>query len=195
MINQTDLMNVVNKYRGDAIVLPTMTASGPWNQVSEVPNRDMSFGGAMGKASSVALGLALAQPETKVIVFDGDGSLLMNLGSVVTIADKAPKNLYHFVMENGVYAVTGGQPIPANGIISFAGLAEAAGYNASFEFDDLEDFATRAEEVFSTAGPVFVCVKSVPEIQNEPIGRRPRPVGIRSTKEAMDDLRQSLGTA
>jgi phosphonopyruvate decarboxylase len=148
----------------------------------------------MGKASSLALGLALAQPDKRVIVFDGDGSLLMNLGSLVTIADKAPENLFHFVMENGVYAVTGGQPVPANGMISWADLAEAAGYNASFEFDDLEDFATRAEEVFSSPGPVFICVKSVPEVQNEPIGKRVRPVGIRSTNEAMDDLRQSLGT-
>ena len=58
----------------------------------------------------MALGIALAKPDTKVILFDGDGSLLMNLGSLVTIGNKAPKNLVHFVMDNGVYATTGGQP-------------------------------------------------------------------------------------
>ena len=65
----------------------------------------------MGKGSSIALGLALARPDIPIILFDGDGSLEMNLGSLVTVANKAPKNLYHFVIQNGVYAMTGGQPI------------------------------------------------------------------------------------
>jgi len=195
LINQVDLMNVVDKYRGDAIVVPTMTGTSGWAQVTKKPERDLPVAGAMGKASSVALGLALAQPDTKVIVFDADGSLLMNLGSLVTIAEKEPANFYHFVLNNGVYAVTGGQPIPSVDTISFSGIAEAAGYAASFEFEDLEDFATRAEEVFNTTGPVFICVKSVPEIQNEPMARRQRPAGVRGTKECITDLRESLGTS
>ena len=60
----------------------------------------------MGSASSIGLGIALAQPNKKVIVMDGDGSLLMQLGSLVTIAGAAPENLYHFVFENGVYATS-----------------------------------------------------------------------------------------
>ena len=194
MIDQRAMMEVVEKLRGDAVVIPTMTAGQGWRDVSGTAERDVSLGGAMGKASSFALGVALAQPDVKVIIFDGDGSLLMNLGSLVTVAEKAPKNLYHFVLENGVYAITGGQPIPGAGKLSFAGLARAAGYASSYEFDDLEDFASRAAGIFSEPGPVFVCIKALPEIQNEPIGRRPRGAG-RTTQQAIADLRQALGTA
>ena len=116
----------------------------------------------------------------------------MNLGTLVTIAEKAPKNLYHFVLENGVYAVTGGQPIPGSTKLSFAGIAKEAGYTESFEFDDLEEFTSRADEVMSAEGPVFICVKTTPEIQNEPMGVR-KPSGLKPTKTAIQDLKQSLG--
>ena len=132
MINQVDLMAVVEKHRDNGVVVPTMTGSRGWNEVSNNKDRDIPIGGAMGKASSFALGLALAQPDLKVFVFDGDGSLLMNLGTLVTIAEKAPRNLYHCVLENGVYAVTGGQPIPGVNKLSFAGMAKEAGYAAAF---------------------------------------------------------------
>lgn len=192
MINQLDLMEVVEKYRGNAVVVPTMTGNRGWNQVSKDKDRDVPLGGAMGKASSFGLGVALAQPSINVIVFDGDGSLLMNLGTLVTIAEKAPKNLYHFVLENGVYAVTGGQPIPGNSKVSFAGLAREAGYTNAYEFDDLEKFASSAPEIFKSAGPVLICIKTVPEIQNEPMGLRPR-TGTKNTKLAIRDLQKSLG--
>lgn len=192
MINQIDLMRLVDQYRDDGIVVPTMTGSSGWNIVSSNKNRDVPLGGAMGKASSFALGVALAQPDKRVIVFDGDGSLLMNLGSLVTIANKAPKNLYHFVLENGVYAITGGQPIPGSTKLSFAGMAKEAGYPSSFEFDDLEEFASRAPEVMNSEGPVFICVKTTPEIQNEPMGLR-KPSGLKPTKTAIRDLKHDLG--
>ena len=192
MIDQVALMEVVEQYRDNGIVVPTMTGSRGWNEVSRNKNRDIPLGGAMGKASSFALGVALAQPDKRVIIFDGDGSLLMNLGTLVTIAEKAPKNLYHFVLENGVYAITGGQPIPGNNKISFAGMAKEAGYASAFEFDDLEDFASRASEVMSSEGPVFICVKTTPEIQNEPMGLR-APSVVKPTKAAIQDLMQELG--
>ena len=192
MIDQVALMEVVEQYRDNGIVVPTMTGSRGWNEVSRNKNRDIPLGGAMGKASSFALGVALAQPDKRVIIFDGDGSLLMNLCTLVTIAEKAPKNLYHFVLENGVYAITGGQPIPGNNKISFAGMAKEAGYASAFEFDDLEDFASRASEVMSSEGPVFICVKTTPEIQNEPMGLR-APSVVKPTKAAIQDLMQDLG--
>ena len=142
-------MATVAQQRDSAVVLTTMGSRGDWAQVSRNPQRDLPVSGAMGKASSVALGLALAQPGVKVILFDGDGSLLMNLGALIAIASKAPGNLYHFVMENGVYATTGGQPIPGQGRISLAKLALAAGYPAAYEFDDLEEFSTRAADILS----------------------------------------------
>ena len=66
----------------------------------------------MGKASSVGLGVALARPDVRVLVLDGDGSLLMNLGSLVTIASQAPKNLVHVVFDGATYDTSGAQPTP-----------------------------------------------------------------------------------
>ena len=119
MINLREMLGVLARHRGDAIVLTApISATYGWMEFTQQPHRDVPGGGALGKGSSVALGLALAQPDTKVIVLDGDGSLEMNLGSMTTIAGKSPVNLYHFVLENGIYATTGGQPIPAQGFVS-----------------------------------------------------------------------------
>jgi phosphonopyruvate decarboxylase len=124
--------------------------------------------GAMGKTSSVGLGLALAQPAKKVIVMDGDGSLLMNLGSLVTIANMEPPNLVHFVFENSVYRTTGGQLIPNAGKFSFMGLAKAAGYTNGYEFDELEIFKNNIGTILNQAGPTFVSLKVPPNTERPP---------------------------
>jgi len=138
------------------------------------------------------LGLCLAQPDKKVIVLDGDGSLLMNLGGLVTVGGEFPENFYHLVLDNGMYAVTGGQPTPNAGGFSFAGIAKAAGYAAAFEFDDLEVFATIVDQVLSAKGPVLASIKTEPEIENRPIWARPKEM-MPSTVEAIKGLRQMLG--
>ncbi len=199
MIDQVDLMEVIQKYRGDGVVIPVFQASRGWTQVTDNPGRDISGGGAMGKASSFALGLAVARPDLKVILLDGDGSLEMNLGSLVTIAERGPKNFYHFVIQNGVYATTGGQPIAGDTQVSFAGMAQDAGYAASYEFDDLEEFTTSAEKIFSEDGPVLICTKTVPVIrtpeeraQQQALQRaNPRR---RTPADAMRELRDELRT-
>ena len=203
MIDQLELMRVVEKYRGNAVVMPVFRASLAWPQVSRNPRRDIPigtyrWGGAMGTGSSFALGVALARPDTKVIIFDGDGSLQMNLGSLVTVANKGPKNLYHFVIDNGVYATTGGQDTPAAGQSSLAAMAAAAGYAHSYEFDDLEDFATQAEQVLSQQGPVLISVKVVPDIRL-PDGRSAPPRSsephLPHTPEVVATLKEELASA
>ncbi len=167
MMNQKDALRLIEKIRGDAIVVPTMTGRTTWSEISTDNSVEIPLRGAMGKAASVALGVAVAQPNRKVIIIDGDGSLLMNLGTTVTIGGKKPANLYHFVIDNGVYGVTGGQPVPnANGF-SFKGIAESSGYTAGFEFNDLEDFATRLNDVMSTQGPVLISLKVVAELEDD----------------------------
>lgn len=193
MIDQVDLMKVIEKLRHDAVVIPTMRANIGWVQVSNNIKRDTPISGAMGKASSFALGLCLAQPSTKVILFDGDGSLLMNLGSLVTVGNKGPKNLYHFVMDNGVYATTGGQDVPGAGVTDYAAMARAAGYTHSYEFSDLEDFATQAEEVLNQEGPVMVSIKSVPNIRPPQERASTRGAPARRTPEAIADLMEEFG--
>ncbi|MCE2405112.1 MAG: thiamine pyrophosphate-binding protein [Dehalococcoidia bacterium] len=192
MIDQRDLMAVLQEHRGDAVVLPVERANVVWPGISTMPQRDLAES-VMGKGSSLGLGVALARPETKVIVLDGDGSLLMNLGALTTIAEMQPANLYHFVLENGIYATTGGQPIPAQGRVSFTGVAREAGYAAVYDFDDLEQLAVGLEEVLQASGPVLVCVKTVPnprapEERSQEMAR-PR----RSPSETMADLLREFG--
>ena len=89
-------------------------------------------------------------------VLDGDGSLVMNLGSLVTIAQQAPANLLHVLLENGVYEVTGGQPVPGAGLADFATMARAAGYRSAYRFDTLAALEASLDEVLAAPGPTFV---------------------------------------
>ncbi|MFC1977432.1 thiamine pyrophosphate-dependent enzyme [Chloroflexota bacterium] len=167
MMDSFEAQKVISRHRNNAIVVTTMTAQREWPQVSTNPDLDMPLNGAMGKASSVGLGLALAQPNRKVIVLDGDGSLLMNLGSLVTIANMAPPNLIHFVFENGLYRTTGGQPIPNIGKFSFTRLIREAGYANTHEFEELEDLENNMGTILNQVGPTSVCLK-VPPITERP---------------------------
>ncbi len=138
-----------------------MTNVEPWYELS--PSAlNVPCIGFMGGASSVGLGLALAQPQRTVIVIDGDGSLLMQLGTLATIAGAAPPNLIHFLMKNGVYQVSGSQPIPSAAAIDFAVMAQGAGYAATFSFDDLEELSVRLPDIFAAQGPVFVQITAAP---------------------------------
>ncbi|MDE0057699.1 MAG: thiamine pyrophosphate-dependent enzyme [Defluviicoccus sp.] len=97
------------EHRGEAIVVAAYTSAFEWVAIDPSPLNYVSVG-AMGQASSHALGLAIGLPDRKIVVLDGDGSLLMNLGSLVTIAEAGPENLVHFVVENGTYEANGGHP-------------------------------------------------------------------------------------
>ena len=159
MINSMDAAMAISRERGHAVVVGTMTPNRYWEAVTTEPDLDLPIFGAMGKASSVALGLALACPDKKVVVLDGDGAMLMNLGGLVTIAEQAPENLVHFVFEDGVYQTTGSQPVPGAGKFHLAEMARSAGISESFDFSCLEDFATELPDIMRKKGPVFVCLK------------------------------------
>jgi sulfopyruvate decarboxylase subunit beta len=147
--------------RDGAIVVSTYSSAFEWERVSPSP-LNLPATGAMGQGSSHGLGLALGLPDRKVIVLDGDGSLLMNLGSLVTIGAAAPPNLIHFVCENGMYEANGSHPIPGRDTVDFAALARAAGYPHAFTFSDLATFAAELPRVMQLAGPTFAALKLVP---------------------------------
>jgi sulfopyruvate decarboxylase subunit beta len=153
--------------RGNAITITTEQAIGAWRAaVAEPANAipdHLDIVGCMGAASTIGLGIALARPERSVIVVDGDGSLLMQLGSLVTIAGAAPENLFHFVFENGVYETSGSQPLPAEGRFDLAQMAGAAGYANVYQFADAAEFERVLPEVLQKRGPVFVSVRTEPE--------------------------------
>jgi phosphonopyruvate decarboxylase len=160
-MQRDDVLRAIAEQREDAIVVATMTTLVPFRGFSP---SELNIGcvGFMGGASGLGLGLALAQPERKVLVLDGDGSLLMQLGSLATISGAAPANFVHFLFHNGVYETSGAQAIPAEGRIDFAGMAHAAGYRNTHRFDDLEDLRTSLDAVLEEEGPVFVELKVDP---------------------------------
>jgi len=142
-------------------VVAVYKAAQEWIHISP-SDLNYTFTGAMGQGSSHALGIALGRPDKKVIVLDGDGSLLMNLGSLVTIAHAGCENLIHMVLENGTYETTGGTPIPGAGRISFAKIALAAGYREAYEFDNLEEWEENLPAILSEKGPIMVVLKVIP---------------------------------
>lgn len=137
------------------IVVATYTSAFEWLAIRPHPLNYVAIG-AMGLASSHALGLALALPHRRIVVLDGDGSLLMNLGSLVTVAAAAPPNLVHFVSQNGSYEANGGHPIPGLAQVDFAGMAKAAGYRAAESYSQLQDFRQSMPRVLQAQGPILV---------------------------------------
>jgi len=149
-----DVLQVVAAARGDAICVPTMTTSPAWRTIA--PD-DLSVGcvGFMGGASSMGLGLALARPDRRVIVLDGDGSLLMQLGSLATNAGAAPRNFVHLLFKNGVYHTSGAQGIPGGISVDFVLMAKGAGYRQVLSIDTLDELKRRLPELLKAEGPVF----------------------------------------
>src|ERR671910_435374 len=111
MMKRDEMLKAFARQRKDEIVVAVYMAA---QEITHTSPNDLNytFTGAMGQASSHALGLALGRPDRKVIVFDGDGSLLMNLGALVTIAHAGPANFHHFLFANGTYEVNGAHPVP-----------------------------------------------------------------------------------
>jgi sulfopyruvate decarboxylase subunit beta len=159
MMKRDECLRVLARHLTDAdIVLPVYSTAFDWIDIRPHPLNYLSHG-AMGLASSHGLGLALGRPDKRVIVLDGDGSLLMNLGTLVTIAAAAPPNLFHFVCHNGTYEANGGHPIPGRDRVDFAGFARSAGYRTVHEFSDLKTFGQNIGALLSEPGPVFADLK------------------------------------
>ncbi len=192
MLQTAEMLKVFQQHRGEAIVLPGRGGR-HWMNISTKPSLDVPLGDpAMGGCASFAMGLALAQPHRKVVVFDSEGDLLMGLGILATIGEQQPKNFYHFLLDNECYATTGGQPVPNAKNISYDVIARGAGYPHTFAYDSLESFAADLQSILSRPGPVFVALKVVPEIENMPIGQR-KPWRTRSREEVLKGLQEELG--
>jgi thiamine pyrophosphate-dependent acetolactate synthase large subunit-like protein len=115
--------------------------------------------GSMGLAFPIALGVALAQPDRRVFALEGDGSLLMQLGSLSTIATLKPKNLTMVVMDNGIYQITGAQPTPGAAVADIVAIAVASGLTNSSWAADEDDFERLVEASMSAAGPTLIGVR------------------------------------
>lgn len=194
MIRTAEMLELFQRHRGDAIVIPGRGGRF-WVDISTRPGLDLPLGDpAMGGHAGFALGLALAQPARKVVLFDSEGDLQMSFGVLGMIAEHRPANLYHFLLDNECYATTGGQPVPNAQRVSYEAMARAAGYERAFAFDSLESLAVNIESILGEPGPVFVAMKIVPEVINEPIGRR-RKWRTRTQLQVLEDLAKELRPA
>ena len=182
----TDALQVIHRQRRDAVVLTTMSAAREWQALEPHPKDLVYMPSSMGQGPPLGLGIALAQPDQRVIVVNGDGCTLMNLGCLVTLTAKAPANFTLIIIDNGVYEVTGGQATigaaaKRNGDedINFADLARAAGFTAVYEFDDIESWRYE-HEVIHDEGPVCIVLKTAPQLEGDIAARSPGPAAERA---------------
>jgi thiamine pyrophosphate-dependent acetolactate synthase large subunit-like protein len=155
-MTRLEATRIVVELAGDAAIVASL--GHPAYDLFAAGDRPQNFytWGSMGLASSIGLGLALARPELRVIVLDGDGSLLMNLGSLATIGLLRPANLVVVVMDNEEYATTGGQPTPTAHGADLEGAARAMGIGAAVTVRSDGELRGALER---RAGPVFIVAK------------------------------------
>lgn len=185
-MSQQIALEILARHRQQQIVITSMSSAGIWPKLSDTPLDFAYIPSAMGQASSLGLGLALAQPERGVIAISGDGSLLMNLGSLVTIASH-PAPLFLVVLDNGIYEVTGGQATVGGGKVDYAGLAVAAGMEHVYHFESSSDWQKGAAQALGGMGPAFIWLK-VEARFGQKTPKPPRPMA-----EQIHRLREALG--
>jgi thiamine pyrophosphate-dependent acetolactate synthase large subunit-like protein len=192
MIERLDLFRAVASQRSNEIVITTMTATLQWPLVSDHPLDFDFLAFGMGHAADFGLGLALARPERKVIVFKGDGGLLMSLGSLATLGEYGPPNLLVLLLENRRYEMTGGQALPAR--VDFAALARGAGITGGgiagvgkvLRWETLTEVENELSRTLSEPGPHFIVI---PVHTAQPLP----PVNHTDHRQRVRNLRRELG--
>ncbi len=164
---------VVLARAGDALIVSNLGSN--TYDLHALGHRPANFymWGAMGLTASVGLGLALARPERRVIVLDGDGSLLMNLGALATAAAQAPGNLVHIVWVNGLWQETGGQPIATAGAADLAAIGRGAGLRRVVAVDDPDGLDAALARAMAEPGPWLLVARLQETGSHEPPPVRP----------------------
>jgi phosphonopyruvate decarboxylase len=159
---RSDAIEALAEVRADTgdVAVVTMQAIKPWLAAGQGDDRNLVLLGSMGSASALGLGIAVARPTERVLVLDGDGSLLMQLGSLVTIAGQQPTNLRHVVFENGVYETSGSQPLPGVDVTDLCAMATAAGYAHAERFDTADDLDARLRAALDRPGPTLIAFRT-----------------------------------
>jgi thiamine pyrophosphate-dependent acetolactate synthase large subunit-like protein len=155
---------LLNHHRGDAVLVSTMSAMRALDGIAADARLALSSVPLMGGCAGLAAGLAMARPERKVLVLDGDASLLMELGVLASVAGAGVSNLYHFVFANGVqFNGNANLALSGNQTVDFAACALASGYGAAWHFDDLAAFAAALPRILAAPGPVLVQLAILPD--------------------------------
>ena len=188
MMTQRQALEVLARERREQVVITTMSAVAIWPLLSDSPLDFHYIPSAMGHGPDLGLGLALAQPKRGVIVINGDGCMLMNLGCLATIADQRPQNYTLIVFNNGVYEVTGGQPVAGAGRVDFAAMARAAGIRQVSHIRDISSWKGVAAQILRGPGLEFAVVDVEPITTGEVGPKAPCPI-----QEQLAQFTQALG--
>ncbi len=192
-ISLVESLAALHAVRRDEIVVTTMGAAREWQKLPKNALDFVLVPSSMGQATALGLGMALARPDRKVVVCNGDGSMLMNLGSLVTITAEAPPNLTVIVFDNGVYEVTGVQPTLAApplrkdaASVDFAALARDCGFRRVWSFDEIGAWKEKVRGIIDEPGPAFVHLRVEPVLDAPMIGfPGPAPERARAFREAL----------
>lgn len=194
-------LDVIHRNRRDAVVITTMGSARDWQQFEPHPKDLVYMPSSMGQGPPLGLGIALAQPDQRVIVVNGDGCLLMNLGCLVSITAQAPKNFTLIIIDNGVYEVTGNQATIGSAAkrasqqsVDYGDLARAAGFEEVYEFDDVESWRYE-QEIMHEEGPICIVLKTAN--RTEDVGARspgPAPQRAQTLREALCGVAQAASS-
>lgn len=158
-MNAAEAIGALVANKGDAVAICAlgMAAGEWWNQTHS--DGDFYMHGAMGFASSFALGFALGLPQAKVWLLNSDGGLCMNPGALLTEAAQAPSNLKHFVLDNGVYETVGAVPMVNQHRTDYCGLAMAAGFKSARVVETVEEIIAALPEIEAETGPTLTVLR------------------------------------
>ena len=172
MLTKQELLDPLARVRTDEVVITSMGVVRPWGRLSDSDLDFASADSAMGHTADLALGVAMAQPSRRVICLNGDGSMLMSLGTLATIVESGVDNLILFVIVNGTYEITGNQPVPGAMALDFAAMARAVGFTNVHQFDEASSYASALDAIVhdNVNGATFVSVSVASECEG-PISR------------------------
>jgi sulfopyruvate decarboxylase subunit beta len=186
MMTAREALEVLAAHRGSRVVVTTMSAAGIWPGLSDTPLDFAYLPSSMGQGPALGLGLALARPERGVMVVNGDGCTLMNLGCLVTLANH-PADMWLIILDNGHYEVTGGQPTAGTGHTDFAALARGAGISRVYAYSERADWLAGAAEALAGRGPAVVWLRVEGRLgQGTPAPLRSMSAQIARLKDAID---------
>ena len=149
MLTVAQLLEPLARHRSDEVVVTTMSVVRPWGRLSDSDLDFASADSAMGHAADLALGIALARPELKVVVFDGDGSVLMNLGGLTTLARYRPTNLVHLIFDNESLLSVGGFPTATSTGSDLAAVAAASGVPRAYQVTTRDELGRAFDDAMS----------------------------------------------
>ncbi|MEX1229750.1 MAG: thiamine pyrophosphate-dependent enzyme [Planctomycetaceae bacterium] len=184
----SEAVKILHAARTEEIVVTSMGNAREWMTLAPHPLDWVYVPSSMGQATSLGLGLALAQPHRRVVVCSGDGSQLMNLGSLVTITAQAPKNYTLILFDNGVYEVTGAQPLPSSpetrknrDRIDWSAVLSAGGFGEVQVYGRAADWQRDVKSWLQKEGPSCAVLRVAP-VPNAVGPRSPGPAKERARK-------------